>query len=732
MITPLAHSAQGDVPEQSYRSHVWRVHKRAHVNVARMSKFHAGDAAALGATVRWAAAYHDLGKLCKNNQDVLHKNDSRERLPVDHVDAGTAYLMSVKEREAVNLVFCHHEGLLNTPDERAKGPLAWRSPAAKEITDAEISEYLAFHNRELQSLTLPPVNHATGWSGLTRRLCLSCVVDADHGDTAAHYGTEKRLSLPSVRWAERLLALDKYVLSLGKQKDTSPRDPLRRAIYSACRDGEVTGSMVACSSPVGTGKTTAVMAHLLRVAQTRNLRHVFVVLPYTSIIKQSVEVYRRALCLPGENPEEVVAEHHHLADFENPDCRQLATLWNAPIIVTTAVQFFETLGSSQTARLRKIHQLPGSAIFVDEAHASMPIALWPQQWQWMQELANMWSCHFVFASGSLAKFWELEDFVSNAKSLPNLLPIELQKEAEGLEEKRVMFPLRSAPWSLSELTTNIVAKNGPRLVILNTVQSAAVVAEELRNRGCNVLHISTALTPFDRARIIERIMRLLEFRKSVNDWTLVATSCVEAGMDFSFKVAFRESANVASLLQIGGRVNRHGTDEIAAEVIDFRIRAGGLLCLHPVFSAGREVMDNLFENGWFDGSKTLPELCTKAIAEELAKTRRDLADKLRESERRQSYKDVSKLCRVIAADTRTAIVSPWAIQAAKKRQLSARELQLHSVQLWGDKIEKFSLPPLFPDADLFEWTLPYDPDFLGYMAGVLPILRMGNDGVAIV
>jgi len=122
-----------------------------------------------------------------------------------------------------------------------------------------------------------------------------------------------------------------------------------------------------CEAPVGTGKTTAVMAHLLRAAQERGLRHIFVVLPFTNIIRQAVKVYRNALVLDGENPEEVVAELHHLADFEAVETRHMAALWRAPIIVTTAVQFFETLAGNHPARLRKLHELPGSAVFVTKS-----------------------------------------------------------------------------------------------------------------------------------------------------------------------------------------------------------------------------------------------------------------------------------------------------------------------------------------------------------------------------
>ena len=158
--------------------------------------------------------------------------------------------------------------------------------------------------------------------------------------------------------------------------------------------------IVACDSPVGTGKTTAVMAHLLHVAAERGLRRVFVVLPFTNIIDQSVDVYRRALVLDGES---AGWRGRRASPSRRVQRRELARLaatharWDAPIVVTTAVQFFETLAARETAALRKLHQVPGSAIFVDEAHAAMPAPLWPQMWQWLRELCDDWGCHLVLA-----------------------------------------------------------------------------------------------------------------------------------------------------------------------------------------------------------------------------------------------------------------------------------------------------------------------------------------------
>ncbi|EQD47505.1 CRISPR-associated endonuclease Cas3-HD, partial [mine drainage metagenome] len=113
-----------------------------------------------------------------------------------------------------------------------------------------------------------------------------------------------------------------------------------------------------------------------------------------------------------------VAAHHHKTDFADPMTRALTTRWHAPVVVTTAVQFFETLASNHPASLRKLHQVARSAIFIDEAHAALPAHLWPLAWQWLQRLADHWGCHIVLASGSLARFWTLDEFYPRIEGSP--------------------------------------------------------------------------------------------------------------------------------------------------------------------------------------------------------------------------------------------------------------------------------------------------------------------------
>jgi CRISPR-associated endonuclease Cas3-HD len=753
-LEPLAHSARDGVPEQTYREHAG--------NVFRDATLFASAAAALSpkwrfsfvAAVERAAAYHDLGKLDELFQEVLRHN-RKNKHGFNHVEAGTAHLLRLKQFEAAFTAYAHHIGLQSVPKEKAKyangqnlvfrdtGELEGLQQAAWQRTDEHLESYLREHHNLFTPV--PPVTNQH-FTGLVRRLALSCLVDADHSDTARHYRNEREVPSPELRASQRLARLDEYVASLAaKNPPLNDRErqrlKLRQDVYRACREREVRDDerILACDSPVGTGKTTAVMAHLLRVAAERELRRVFVVLPFTNIIDQSVDVYRRALRLADEFEaamESVVAAHHHRVDFSSYEARCLAARWDSPIVVTTAVQFFETLAACDTASLRKLHQVAGSAIFVDEAHAAVPPALWPQMLRWLRELCDDWGCQLVLASGTLPRFWNRPGFLQEAerRELPDLIKPEVRTETMGFEEKRVLIRTEPQTMSIERLAGFIHDKPGPRLVIFNTVQSAAVFAQYLKvdlKLGLNVEHISTALTPRDRACTVARVKEHLASKRP--DWTLVATSCVEAGVDFSFRTAFRESWGLVNLLQIAGRASRSGEyDE--AEVWDFRHDADNGFSLHPQAKLSRRILEQLFVECAGQNRQPSPDDCTETLQREVQQDHGEKASRMEEifqAEKDADYPQVAKLCRIIDAATQTVVVEPGLIQRLENPDRSQwpdwREMMLGSVQLWMGKEREFALPELRGLPGVFRWNLEYD-SFIGYMAGVLPLLKAGKTG----
>lgn len=717
MRTPLAHSARKNYPPQTYEAHVRGVCERAGKYAAEAECYSVKANGILSTIVRDSALLHDLGKLEERNQSVLCEQSRRRRhLPVDHTDAGSAALQKMGSGCAAMLVYSHHQGFPDLSTEfAARGCSIFRNGNAevRAETDAALPALLRQHEALFPRKPNKEVQAYDGDPAVFLRMALSCLADADHGDTAAAFGqTEK--AMPELRPQERLAALDHYVSKFG---ETDERSSLRRELYLSCRSAEAHSGFSVCGSPVGSGKTTAVMAHLLEQACKRNARRIFVVLPYTSIIRQSVDIYRKALVLPGETPEDVVAELHSRADFEDIETRYLTALWRAPIVVTTAVAFFETLSSHNPAALRRLHELPGSLIFVDEAHSALPLRLLPLAWHWMNVLSDEWSCYWVLASGSLVRYWELQPLSGLSMPRPEIAELvrpDLQRELSRYESNRITFRWREKPIGRKELAEWVQEALGPRLLILNTVQSAAVIAADMAAEfgQTHVEHLSTALTPEDRGNTIDRIRRRLADPDDA-DWTLVATSCVEAGVDFSFRTGFREISSLLSLLQAAGRVNRHGRNTEAV-MWSFSLHDDSMLPKNPALDVSAAVLRSYFQKRL----PITPELSTRSMQDELVRDDSCMSAicDFAELEAAQQFRTLAQKFRVIDQKTVLAVPDDSMASAIAEGRASWQELQRHAVSVRKEKIVLWHLREI---ADgIYQWTLGYD-SFLGYMHGVL-------------
>jgi CRISPR-associated endonuclease/helicase Cas3 len=719
----LAHSARPDrrVPEQEYSEHIRNVVADATDNADSAAAYSETHGDLLRAAVRLGAEFHDLGKLDAINQEVLRTNRGKM---LNHVDAGVAHLLDCSPNSvrtvAALAVFAHHIGLPTIAEEGAKGegrvfrdatPVSDGMPL-RDLTNRLLSEYRLRHQSCVSDLpTDCQLEIRLPATPMLLRMALSCLVDADHSDTARHYRSPVTSQTPpSLAPEKRLKLLDEYVVKLVRHR-SDERTELRSEVYRHCRAADWSHGIQVCDSPVGSGKTTAIMAHLLNAAAGRKLRRVFVVLPFTNIIDQSVAVYRNALIDPDESSGDVVVAHHHKAEFDEPVARQYSFLWQAPVVVTTAVQFFETLAARRPASVRKLHQVAGSAIFIDEAHTALPAHLWPQAWKWLRELEREWNCHIVLGSGSLHRFWELPDFVDPPTTLPPLVPEVARQTSADHERRRVTYRSQSESLDLERLAKFVAKLEGPRLLIVNTVQSAAAIARHLARTfgGENVEHLSTALTPRDRHATLERVKHRLLQSNDCN-WTLVATSCVEAGVDLSFRTGVRERCSLTSLLQISGRVNR-SSEYAQADVWDIQLRHDHLLRLHPAFDASARVLGELFLE-----EKVSSDFCTEALRREI--TQEGMPKKKKDievAERNADFPMVEKLFRVIDSDTVTAIVDETLVERLEekgvKEPVTRAELQLASVQIWHSKEQEFGLERLDRVRgydDLRKWKLPYN------------------------
>jgi len=731
-------SVQGKpTPAQTYDNHINGVLERCcHYSneIAPFCPFYE----LLKAICSQAALFHDLGKLDPKNQEILSGAKKAKTLPIHHWDAGVAHLGFSNEVNiwASILIYGHHIGLKNPVKQHTYGEFMFRDEMAKEHTDKKLSAYIENHKRavgnlELNFSSLPNSKIKADEFGTFARIAMSCLVDADHTDSAVHCGNFKEKAVLPLRAEERLKALNLYIEEIEgkcrpKSENELERNRVRHEMYVKCSEAEVLRSIYSCDSSVGTGKTTAIMANLLKAAIEKKLRRIFIILPYTNIINQSVEVYRNAFTLPGENPEEIVSALHHRTEYDDEDTRQFSVLWNAPIIVTTAVQFFETLAAATPSALRKLHNFPGSAVFIDESHAALPAKLWVQAWEWIKIYSKYWGCHFVLASGSLIRFWKIEEFDKEKTEISEILPEDFRQEISRQEIQRVAFKFKKEKMNEYELCDWLITLPGPRLLIVNTVQSAAVIAKKLKSIYGQkaVEHISTALVPRDREKILRKIKSRLKL-KDDSDWTLVATSCVEAGVDFSFRSGIREAASLVSLLQTAGRVRRNNeSDYYDAAVWTIELKYDGLLKPHPTFTDSAKVLLKLAET-----EEISPLLCTKALLMEL-KESLSFREKISKAERILDFETVEEEFKVINSDTVSVLIDEELAEKIKSYEdVSWKDIQNASVQVWSNKIKKLALEEI--RTGLYYWSYDYDGELIGYMDGLLEIEEFLKEGFAI-
>lgn len=758
-MEPLAHSArEPGLEPQTYRAHIAGtpssdgVIQGSRRRAEAMLRFYEGAAGreTIKNAVVDAATFHDLGKLDPEVQVAL-RHGRGAKLCWDHIDAGVAHLRACGAYMAAWIVRAHHApGLPSLPVHFTnKDDRHLRGRRNDDIAPESHQEQIARTDGLLDTMTaaheaaIGPHRPARGKAlhGLSMRLSLSCLVDADHGDTANADTGWAAPHEPQPRWRERLAALDAYVANLGKREarsdDEKRRNDLRRRFYQACREREPDAALMACEGPVGIGKTTAVTASLLRRAIATCARRLFVVAPYTAILSQTAHTLRNALVLDDERDRSdmIVAEHHHRADFSSISSRDLATLWTAPIVLTTAVQFFETLSVNTPSSLRKLHTLPGSVIFLDEAHAALPTALWPQNWRWLRELAADWRCSFVLASGSLARFWEVEDIVGDSRlKLPELVPPGLVAPLREAEDRRVSYVSLGRLDGPEALANAVAAAPGPRLLIMNTVQSAAVMAQSMRKKGHDVLHLSTALAPRDRDAVLGTVKaRLDPKRRYPENWTLAATSLMEAGVDVSFRTPFRERFATTSLIQIGGRGNRNFEWSEGGIVYDFLVSHLGGLKAHPAAGTSAEVLSDLFRDKEFERAVDPAQLVTFAMRKEIRRRRQSGENALLTAEKDRDYPEAAKVGKVIDADTRLVVIDRNLRDRIIARELvSMRELLSGSVQIWASKVRRLGLEPLPGRDEVFWWPHAYDPDFLGYMEGALFLESVAEGATVII
>lgn len=559
---PIAHAARNT--DGSWRNpHDLAEHLR---EVARLA---ADFAASFGGSdwAHLAGRWHDLGKyrprfqryirLASGFETDAHIRGEAGKAP--HSTAGALLACNrFKEvgRVLAYLIAGHHAGLYDWNSESSS--LEYR--LQQQDSRAELDEALAAEPpaEVLNSGAFQPNlrNIPGGRDGfaLWLRLLFSCLVDADFLDTEAYMQPAQagqRGLWPNL--TTLLGQFDHHMADLGTRAEPTAINRLRAEILAQCRAKALEApGLFSLTVPTGGGKTLSSLAFALEHAKRHDKRRIIYIIPYTSIIEQTADVFREIF---GD----AVIEHHSNAETdptkENHKSRLACENWDAPIIITTNVQFFESLFAARTSRCRKLHNIVDSVVVLDEAQLLPPEFLQP-----ILDMLNLLTRHYgVSAVLSTAtqpalSTREYFDASSNLCGLDGVREIVADPDALYCALERVKISLPT-DWSAS-VTWDALADDLTRRASVLAIVNRRNDARELwRRMPEGTLHLSALMCGAHRSQVIRDIKGRL---KDAIPTRVVSTQLVEAGVDLDFPVVYRALAGLDSLAQAAGRCNREG------------------------------------------------------------------------------------------------------------------------------------------------------------------------------
>lgn len=566
VASPLAHSSNDQGQAHDLAQHL---QETAELAAAFATAF---DSAAFA---RCAGLWHDLGKNALDFQNQLlrssnaHIEGSSGR--VDHSSAGAIHALEVlKTGLGLPLAFIiagHHAGLVDKTDldarlagKRSRYEAALANPA-KFIPIAPSPTPPRF----LQADTGIKGDEAKQRYELWVRMLFSCLVDADFLDTERHFNEKQaRLRGRYLRLAELKERFDRELESTFAKAPPSAVNEIRNRVRAACRakGRHCPQGVFTLTAPTGCGKTLSGMAFALEHADEHKLDRIIVVLPFTSIIDQNAKVYRDLF--GAEN----VLEHHASIDLddparENPSSRIARENWDAPIIVTTSVQFLESLLANRTSRCRKLHNIARSVVIFDEVQ-TLPIAHLIPILDVLKELVRAYQVTLVlstatqpalkYRSGSLGQVFP--GFEATTEIVDAV-----EETFSALKRVEVQWPADlQQPMSWEQLAAEVQEKTEV-LVIVHKRDDARQLAQLIPES----IHLSALMCPKHRLQVIEDIKAALQAnherrkrKESIQPVRVISTQLVEAGVDLDFPVVYRALAGFDSIAQAAGRCNREG------------------------------------------------------------------------------------------------------------------------------------------------------------------------------
>lgn len=550
-----------------------------------------GETVGLSQTLRLAGLLHDIGKSTQAFNEYIHKavEDSSYMQKINHSSAGGRYLYESVEYGkdsralAVQLIayaIVSHHGLSDLVTPAGENYFKKRLYPEKENFYDEVMMNLQFAGKEAvkelfgdavaeinhmyekinhTSKQMPSVGEAVCFMlGGLERLILSCLVDADWRDTAEFMDAEKTVRLTreemSVKWKEYANKLEIQIQSFAQD---SPIAKLRREMSDLCLDSAQKGNGIYCLAiPTGGGKTLAGMRYALALAEQENKKHIYYIAPYLSILEQNAGELKRIF----EDDENVLEYHSNvIVGDKNEDAAEtggsLSVDWSEPVILTTMVQFLNTLFSGDMKSVRRFHQLTDAIIILDEAQ-SIPVKCFCLFTTMMNFLSQCCNTTLVICTATQPLFEKIDSRLLYSHPA-DLIP-EIGKYYEGFKRTEIINRTQQklSTEELADMSLELLDSN--LLVILNTKSAVGALYEAISRKAENdiqLIQLTTYMCAAHRLDVIDRMKKLLQ--EGSSRLICVSTQLIEAGVDISFEKVIRSLAGLDSIAQAAGRCNRN-------------------------------------------------------------------------------------------------------------------------------------------------------------------------------
>ncbi len=504
-----------------------------------------------------AGLWHDLGKFSPAWQRYLSSKSDVHRgeieLRVDHSTAGAQHAVESGNITGHLLAYCiagHHSGLLDaiSPDACLQKRLE------KEIADFESASE---NGLERSIPQLPPSIaknvREPSVPALFTRMLFSALVDADFLATEAFVAPERRQLRPTRDAALLRKMLELLEVNVGTfPAPQNAVDRARSEICDNCRTaaGSAPG-LFSLTVPTGGGKTLSSLVFALRHAIRHGQQRVIYVVPFTSIIEQNAAVFEDVFKpLLASGVDLVVLQHHsNLSPQKETDQTRLAAEnWDAPLIVTTAVQFYESLHASRTSSCRKLHNIANSVVILDEAQC-LPVEYLRPCLDVLRELAAHYHATVLLCTATPPAIHRSEDFPIGLEGVREIVP----NPPRLYETLRRVSTIDRGTLNDAAIAEE-VAKCDQVLVVVNTRAHAQALFRLLPESPCN-FHLSALMCPAHRQQTLQIVRQRLKAGELVR---LISTQLIEAGVDIDFPRAYRALAGIDSIAQSAGRCNRNG------------------------------------------------------------------------------------------------------------------------------------------------------------------------------